>query len=94
MHALADGLARYLYNLSSPTAGLGAEGAGLGAERAGLAVFPQVHLQYLSSWLEFLSRQARSPQLLTEDHPVVTGLHQVCVCVWMGVCVCVDVVCV
>ena len=75
VYALADGLARYLYNLSSVE--------GLGSQGAGLAVFPQVHSKYLASWLAFLSGHPRSPQLVTEDHPVVAGLQQV-----RGVCVC------
>ena len=79
IHAVADGLARYLYNLSSM------EGLRQG-ER--LTVFPRVHSEYLVSWLDFLSSHARSPQLLTEDHPVVTGLYQVtsysvCVCAYV-----------
>jgi hypothetical protein len=68
VYALADGLARYLYNLSSVE--------GLGGQGAGLAVFPQVHSKYLASWLDFLSGRPRSPQLVTEDHPVVAGLQQ------------------
>jgi hypothetical protein len=68
VYALADGLARYLYNLSSVE--------GLGGQGAGLAVFPQVHSKYLASWLDFLSGHPRSPQLVTEDHPVVAGLQQ------------------
>ena len=81
VHALADGIAHYVYNLSSVVGSTG-EGGGGGGEDD---VFSHVSSEYLVSWMEFLASQARSPQLLTEDHPVVSGLHQVCVCV----CVCV-----
>ena len=72
--ALADGLARYLYNLSSL---VGAQDTGEG-ERERLAPFPTVGSDYLSGWLDYLASHARSPQLLTEDHPLITGLQQVC----------------
>ena len=67
--ALADGLARYLYNFSSL---VGTEGEG-----EGMATFPTVSSEYFSAWLDYLASHARSPQLLTEDHPLVTGLYQV-----------------
>ena len=67
VHVLAEGLTRYLYNLSS------LEGLGQGE---GAAV-PQVHSKYLSSWLDFLASHARSPQLLLDGHPVVSGLQEV-----------------
>jgi hypothetical protein len=66
--ALADGLARYLYNFSSL---VGTEGEG-----EGMATFPTVSSEYFSAWLDYLASHARSPQLLTEDHPLVTGLYQ------------------
>ena len=68
VHVLAEGLTRYLYNLSS------LEGLGQGE---GLAAVPQVHSKYLSSWLDFLASHARSPQLLLDGHPVVSGLQEV-----------------
>ena len=67
---MADGLARYLYNLSS-LVGLQGEG-----ERERLMAFSPASSTFLSAWLDFLSGHARSPQLLTEDHPLVTGLLQ------------------
>ena len=70
--ALADGLARYLYNLSSL---LGTEGEREGGE--GMATLPTVSSEYVSAWLDYLASHSRSPQLLTEDHPLVTGLYQV-----------------
>ncbi|CAI8034453.1 Nicalin-1, partial [Geodia barretti] len=69
--ALADGLARYLYNLSSL---LGTEGEREGGER--MATLPTVSSEYVSAWLDYLASHSRSPQLLTEDHPLVTGLYQ------------------
>ena len=70
--ALADGLARYLYNLSSL---VGTEGEREGGER--MATLPTVSSEYVSAWLDYLASHSRSPQLLTEDHPLVTGLYQV-----------------
>ncbi len=36
-----------------------------------------VHTDFLKAWMEFLASNARSPQLMTQEHPVVTGLEQV-----------------
>ncbi len=35
-----------------------------------------VHQDFLDVWLKFISRHARSPQLLHSNHPVVLGLLQ------------------
>ena len=64
VHVLAEGVAHYLYNLSS-------------GEQKGLSVFPGVHSQFLAAWMDFLSSHARSPQLLNGEHPLVAGLEQV-----------------
>lgn len=35
-----------------------------------------INQNYLLAWLEYLSNQALSPQLLIQDHPVVIGLEE------------------
>ena len=68
VQVIADGLARYIFNLSA-----------VDPQGAGGSVFPTatVHKDFLWAWLDFLSQQPRSAQLLTKDHPVVLGLEQV-----------------
>lgn len=70
VHILAEGVARFLYNISEEAVGQG--------ER--LMTFPEGHSEYLVSWLDYLSSYARSPQLLHDNHPMLSGLQGVSVC--------------
>ncbi|XP_064391028.1 BOS complex subunit ncln-like isoform X2 [Halichondria panicea] len=65
---IAEGVARHLFEVScenSSDCGEVFEGSENG-----------VHTDFLKAWMEFLASNARSPQLMTQEHPVVTGLEQ------------------